>query len=127
MSGVLAHSPRSLYRDRRDPHWGVSSSKRLPDRATPVKTPKTFSTTIQSWKRDKRERDEAQKNPARRSRNELNASLQDLTLKGALMTLKVAHVRMTETLSDPMILTTDSDFRIYRRHSRQVVPCVMPS
>ncbi|HEV8720776.1 MAG TPA: PIN domain-containing protein [Candidatus Binatia bacterium] len=36
-------------------------------------------------------------------------------------------VRMTETLSDPMILTTDSDFRIYRRHSRQVVPCVMPS
>jgi predicted nucleic acid-binding protein len=36
-------------------------------------------------------------------------------------------VRMTETLSDPMILTTDSDFRIYGRHSRQVVPCVMPS
>jgi len=36
-------------------------------------------------------------------------------------------VRMTETLADPVILTTDSDFRIYRRHSRQVVPCVMPS
>jgi predicted nucleic acid-binding protein len=36
-------------------------------------------------------------------------------------------VRMTETLPDPLILTTDSDFRIYRRHSRQVVPCVMPS
>jgi predicted nucleic acid-binding protein len=36
-------------------------------------------------------------------------------------------VRMTEILSDPVILTTDSDFRIYRRHSRQVVPCVMPS
>jgi len=36
-------------------------------------------------------------------------------------------VRMTETLSDPLILTTDSDFRIYRRHSRQVIPCVMPS
>jgi predicted nucleic acid-binding protein len=36
-------------------------------------------------------------------------------------------VRMTETLSDPRILTTDSDFRIYRRHSRQVVPCVIPS
>lgn len=35
-------------------------------------------------------------------------------------------VRMTETLSDPLLLTTDSDFRIYRRHSRQVVPCVMP-
>ncbi|HUF41764.1 MAG TPA: PIN domain-containing protein [Verrucomicrobiae bacterium] len=36
-------------------------------------------------------------------------------------------VRMTETLSDPLLLTTDSDFRIYRRHSRQIVPCVMPS
>jgi len=36
-------------------------------------------------------------------------------------------VRMTETLSNPIVLTTDSDFRIYRRHSRQVIPCVMPS
>jgi predicted nucleic acid-binding protein len=36
-------------------------------------------------------------------------------------------VRMTETLDDPLLLTTDTDFRIYRRHSRQAVPCVMPS
>jgi predicted nucleic acid-binding protein len=36
-------------------------------------------------------------------------------------------VRMTETLSAPRLLTTDSDFTIYRRHSRQVIPCVMPS
>ena len=35
-------------------------------------------------------------------------------------------VRMTETLADPVILTTDTDFRIYRRHSRHVVPCVTP-
>lgn len=35
-------------------------------------------------------------------------------------------VRMTETLADSIILTTDQDFRVYRRHSRQVVPCVMP-
>ena len=35
-------------------------------------------------------------------------------------------VRMTETLADPIILTTDKDFRVYRRHSRQVVPCVTP-
>jgi predicted nucleic acid-binding protein len=35
-------------------------------------------------------------------------------------------VRMTETLSDPVILTTDADFRIYRRHSRHIVPCVLP-
>jgi predicted nucleic acid-binding protein len=36
-------------------------------------------------------------------------------------------VRMSETFPDPIILTTDSDFRIYRRHSRQMVPCKMPS
>ena len=35
-------------------------------------------------------------------------------------------VRMTETLADPLLLTTDSDFRVYRRHSRQVVPSAMP-
>lgn len=35
-------------------------------------------------------------------------------------------VRMTETLADPVILTTDTDFRIYRRHSRHIVPCVTP-
>lgn len=36
-------------------------------------------------------------------------------------------VRMSETLPDPVILTTDSDFCIYRRHSRQVVPCILPA
>ena len=36
-------------------------------------------------------------------------------------------VRMTEMFAEPVILTTDTDFRIYRRHSRQVVPCVLPS
>lgn len=35
-------------------------------------------------------------------------------------------VRMTEILADPLVLTTDRDFRVYRRHSRQVVPCAMP-
>ena len=35
-------------------------------------------------------------------------------------------VRMTETLADPIVLTTDEDFRVYRRHNRQVVPCVTP-
>src|SRR3990170_3945809 len=28
-------------------------------------------------------------------------------------------VRMTETLSDALLLTTDADFRLYRRHGRQ--------
>jgi hypothetical protein len=36
-------------------------------------------------------------------------------------------VRMTETLPDPVILTTATDFRVYRRHSRLVVPCVTPA
>ena len=35
-------------------------------------------------------------------------------------------VRMSETLQDPILLTADEDFRVYRRHSRQVVPCVTP-
>src|SRR5437660_10706038 len=35
-------------------------------------------------------------------------------------------VRMTEIVADPLLLTTDTDFRLYRRHSRQVVPCMMP-
>jgi len=35
-------------------------------------------------------------------------------------------VRMTEALSDAVLLTTDADFRVYRRHGRQVVPCLVP-
>ena len=35
-------------------------------------------------------------------------------------------VRMSEILPDPVIVTTDSDFRIYRRHSRQIVPFLLP-
>jgi len=35
-------------------------------------------------------------------------------------------VRMSETLADPVLVTTDADFNIYRRHSRQVVPCMTP-
>jgi predicted nucleic acid-binding protein len=36
-------------------------------------------------------------------------------------------VRMTETSADPIVLTTDADFGVYRRHSRNVVPCVTPA
>jgi predicted nucleic acid-binding protein len=35
-------------------------------------------------------------------------------------------VRMSETLTDPVLLTSDTDFRIYRRHGRQTVPCILP-
>jgi predicted nucleic acid-binding protein len=35
-------------------------------------------------------------------------------------------VRMSEIVADPVVLTTDWDFRVYRRHGRQVVPLVAP-
>jgi uncharacterized protein len=35
-------------------------------------------------------------------------------------------VRMTEGLTNSVLLTTDNDFRVYRRHGRHTVPCVMP-
>jgi predicted nucleic acid-binding protein len=35
-------------------------------------------------------------------------------------------VRMSEILPDPVLLTADTDFRIYRRNGRQTVPCEMP-
>ena len=36
-------------------------------------------------------------------------------------------VRMSEILAEPVMLTTDSDFRVYRRHGRQMVPHIGPS
>lgn len=35
-------------------------------------------------------------------------------------------VRMTETLGEAVLLTTDADFRIYRRHSRKTIASVLP-
>jgi predicted nucleic acid-binding protein len=35
-------------------------------------------------------------------------------------------VRMSEVLPNPTVLTTDSDFHVYRRHGRQTIPCVTP-
>jgi len=35
-------------------------------------------------------------------------------------------VRMTEILPAPVLLTTDTDFRIYRRHARHTIPCELP-
>ena len=35
-------------------------------------------------------------------------------------------VRMSEIVSDAVIVTADADFRIYRRHDRQIVPCLTP-
>jgi len=38
----------------------------------------------------------------------------------------MALVRMTETMDAPRLLTTDADFKVYRRHGRQIVPIVFP-
>ena len=35
-------------------------------------------------------------------------------------------VRMTEVVANPVLLTTDGDFRIYRRHGRQAIPAILP-
>ena len=35
-------------------------------------------------------------------------------------------VRMSEQLSGSAILTLDGDFRIYRKHGRQVIPLIIP-
>ena len=36
-------------------------------------------------------------------------------------------VRMTETIPDSILYTTDSDFRIYRRHGNKTIHCLMPN
>jgi predicted nucleic acid-binding protein len=57
------------------------------------------------------------------------ARVLDLLHKYANVPMSLADaclVRMSETLADPVILTTDADFRIYRRHGRRIVPCVTP-
>lgn len=35
-------------------------------------------------------------------------------------------VRMAEIEADPVVATTDRDFLVYRRHSRQIIPCLLP-
>ena len=53
----------------------------------------------------------------------------DLMQKYADVPMSLADaclVRMSEVLADPVIVTPDGDFRIYRRHGRQAVPCEFP-
>ena len=38
----------------------------------------------------------------------------------------VELIRLAEINDSPLLLTTDSDFRIYRRHGRQLIPLVSP-
>jgi predicted nucleic acid-binding protein len=53
----------------------------------------------------------------------------DLLDKYADVPMSVADaclVRLTETLPDPLLLTTDADFTIYRRLGRRVIPTRAP-
>ena len=53
----------------------------------------------------------------------------DLLDKYADVPMSVADaclVRLTEILPHPLLLTTDSDFKIYRRLGRRVIPVRMP-
>ncbi len=53
----------------------------------------------------------------------------DLLDKYAYVPMSIADaclVRLTEILPDPLVLTTDSDFRIYRRLGRRLIPTRMP-
>lgn len=36
-------------------------------------------------------------------------------------------VRMTETLPDPIVVTLDTHFRVYRRHGHEAIPYTMPN
>ena len=61
-------------------------------------------------------------------RAELTAVL-DLRDKYADVPMSLADaclVRMSETLPEPILVTTDSDFRMYRRLGRKAVPMLMP-
>ena len=53
----------------------------------------------------------------------------DLRAKYASVPMSPADawlVRLSEILPNPVVVTTDADFRICRRHSRQVITCLMP-
>jgi uncharacterized protein len=63
---------------------------------------------------------------------DLNAELQpvlkllDKYMDVPMSLAEACLVRMTEIYPDPILATTDSDFIIYRRHSRQTIPCLLP-
>lgn len=57
-------------------------------------------------------------------------ALRGLMKKYASIPMSLADsclVRMTELDTKSVVVTLDSDFRIYRRHRRQVVPTISPS
>lgn len=53
-------------------------------------------------------------------------ALMDQYLDGPMSLADACLVRMSETMPDPIALSTDADFRVYRRLGRQVIPCLLP-
>lgn len=56
-------------------------------------------------------------------------SLADLLEKYSNIPMSLADaclVRMSELREDSLVFTIDRDFRLYRRHGRQVIPTLMP-
>jgi predicted nucleic acid-binding protein len=57
------------------------------------------------------------------------AAVRRLMVRYASVPMSLADaclVRLAETAGDVRVLTLDRDFRVYRRHGRQVVPAIMP-
>lgn len=62
--------------------------------------------------------------------NEEAASIQELSRRYQSVPMSLADaciVRMAELYPDSMVLTLDSDFRIYRKNRNQEIPMIMPS
>jgi len=58
------------------------------------------------------------------------AAVQGLIRKFANVPMSLADaclVRMTELDAQSVLVTLDSDFRVYRRNRRQIIPTIMPS
>ncbi len=56
-------------------------------------------------------------------------AIQRLTRRYASVPMSLADaslVRMSELFADSRVMTMDSDFRIYRRHGRQVIALIFP-
>ena len=56
-------------------------------------------------------------------------SVKNLMIKYANVPMSLSDaclVRMSEQISDSKVFTLDSDFRIYRKNKRQVIPLIIP-
>ncbi len=62
---------------------------------------------------------------AERNRTSLDALLRKYRDQ-AMSLADASLVRMSELFEPCRVFTTDADFRIYRRHSRQVIPLIAP-